>query len=253
MDKNSVVAQLYTLRDYIKTPADIYSTLKKVKAIGYPAVQVSAMGPIDPPELKKMADEIGLKIIVTHTPYEALTRDLDQVIRNHHLWNCHHVGLGSMPGEFRGSLEGFRRFIGIASPIAAKIAENGLQFVYHNHRFEFEKFHGKTGMDYLFEETDPKSFGFEIDTYWIQAGGANPVDWIRKVRGRMAVVHLKDMAIQNDQQVYAEIGQGNLDWPAIIEACRQTGVQWYAVEQDICPGNPFDSLALSLRYLEKFF
>lgn len=252
MDKNSIAAQLYTLREFLKTPGDIYETLKKVKKMGYNAIQVSGMGPIDPAELKKMVDEIGLKICVTHISWDRLKNDLDNVIKEHKLWDCKYVGLGSAPGECRGNLDGYKKFLEEVSVIAKKIYDNGLQFVYHNHKFEFEKFDGKTAMDFLFENSDPKAFGFELDTYWVQSGGANPVNWIRKVEGRMKVVHFKDMAIKEDKQVFAEIGEGNLDWPEIIKACRETGVEWYAVEQDVCQRDPFESLEMSIRYLEKF-
>jgi sugar phosphate isomerase/epimerase len=252
MDKYSIAAQLYTLRDYLKTPDQIFETLKRVKDIGYQAVQVSGMGPIDPLQLKKMVDEIGLKICVTHIPYDRLKNDLEAVIKEHKLWECEYVGLGAMPQQFKSSRKGYLEFLTEVTIIAKKISESGLKFVYHNHKFEFEKFDGISGIEILFNKTDPKTFGFELDTYWLQAGGANPIDWIKKVEGRMDVVHLKDMAIRDDQQIFAEIGEGNLDWTSIIQACRETGVKWYAVEQDVCQCNPFDSLSMSLRYLEKF-
>jgi len=66
----------------------------------------------------------------------------------------------------------------------------------------------------------------------------------------MGVIHFKDMAIVNDQQVFAEIGNGNLEWEPIIQACRDTGIEWVAIEQDTCPGDPFDSLKQSYEYLK---
>lgn len=252
MNGQNIAAQLYTVREFTQTPDEIKKTLWKIKQIGYHSIQVSKTGPIEPIHLKELSKEIGLTICATHTPYERLKDDLDAVIAEHRLWNCQYVGLGAMPMEYRSGKEGFQSFIKEISGIAKIIADNGLQFVYHNHRFEFEKFDGVTGMEILFNETNPREFGFIIDTYWIQAGGANPVEWIRKVQGRMAVVHFKDMAIKSNEQIFAEIGEGNLDWPAIIKACRETGVKWYAVEQDKCLGDPFDSLATSLRFLQKF-
>lgn len=252
MDKYSIAAQLYTLRDYLKIPDQIFETLRKVKDIGYHAVQVSGLGPVEPLELKKMVDEIGLKICATHISYDRLKNDTDAVVREHKLWECEYVGLGAMPQQFRSSGKGYLEFLTEVSIIAKKISESGLKFIYHNHKFEFEGFDGITGIDMLFQKTNPETFGFELDTYWVQAGGANPVDWIKKVEGRMGVVHLKDMAIKEDQQIFAEVGEGNLDWTSIIQTCRETGVKWYAVEQDVCQRNPFDSLNLSLRYLEKF-
>ena len=106
-------------------------------------------------------------------------------------------------------------------------------------------------MDIMLENADPDAFEFELDTYWIQAGGANPVDWIKKVDGRMSVVHFKDMMIKGDAQHFAEIGEGNLNWPDIIKACRDTGVVWAPVEQDTSFRSPFESLEISFKNLQE--
>lgn len=253
MNKMNVAAQLYTLREFLKTPADIGQTLKRVKAIRYNAVQASGVGPISSEALKQLADEAGVHICATHISYDRLKNDLDAVIQDHKIWDCRYVGIGSMPSEYRSNGDGFRFFAKEFNEISKKIFDQGLKFIYHNHKFEFEKFNGETGMDILLSNTDKETFGFELDTYWIQAGGANPVEWIKKVEGRMEVVHFKDMAIKNDQQLFSEIGEGNLNWNEIIEVCRKTNVQWYAVEQDICQRDPFESLQMSYNYLKKFF
>ncbi|MNC41164.1 Xylose isomerase-like TIM barrel [compost metagenome] len=108
---------------------------------------------------------------------------------------------------------------------------------------------GVTGLEVLLQEADPEAFGFELDLYWVQAGGGSPVDWIHRVKDRMKVVHLKDMAVVSRKAEFAEIGQGNMNYPAIIEACRETGVEWFVVEQDVCRRDPFESLEISLKYL----
>jgi sugar phosphate isomerase/epimerase len=200
--------------------------------------------------LKDLADEVGVKIVVTHVAYDRMINDFDALVKEHKIWNCDYVGLGSMPSEYRKSKEGFETFAKEASRLAQRFAENGLRFVYHNHKFEFEKFDGVTGMEILLNKTDPDFFDFEIDTYWVQAGGADPVEWIKKVCGRMDIIHLKDMGIKEDKQIFMEIGEGNLNWPAILKACKDIGVKWYCVEQDICPGDPFESLAISFKNLK---
>ena len=251
LDKKVIAAQLYTVREFLKTPQDIGESLAKIKKIGYDAVQVSGMGPIDPMQLKDIVDALGLKICATHTPVERLTDDIKGVAEEHRLWGCDYVGIGSMPKEYRTSREGFSTFAKKFSKIAKEFADRGLRFVYHNHKFEFQKFDGITGMEILMNESDPETFQFEIDTYWVQAGGADPAKWIKKVKGRMEIVHLKDMAIIDDNQAFAEVGEGNLDWDAILKACTEAGVKWYAVEQDKCRCDPFDSLAVSLGNLLK--
>lgn len=252
MPNFKIAAQLYTLRDFLKTPAEIEQTLKQVKKIGYNAVQVSGMGPIEPKALKEITEREGLTICATHISYDRLWNDLDAVMKEHQLWGCKYVGLGSMPGEYRTSKEGYVKFAKEASEVAKRLADNGLRFVYHNHNFEFQKFDGMTGMDILFNETDPEVFDFELDTYWVQAGGADPVAWIKKVKDRMKVVHFKDMMInEENQQIFAEVGEGNLNWPAIIGACDEIGVEWAPVEQDRCLRDPFESLAISYNNLKK--
>ncbi|HOJ09917.1 MAG TPA: sugar phosphate isomerase/epimerase [Clostridiales bacterium] len=251
MDKNVIAAQLYTLRDFTRTPADIENTLKKVKKIGYDAVQVSGMGPIDPVQLKDIADKAGLKIVATHISPDRLKNDFNALAKEHILWDCKYIGIGSMPPEYPRNKEGFKAFAKDFSKIARQCADRGLSFIYHNHKFEFEKFDGVTGMEILLNETDPEVFNFEVDTYWVQAGGGEPAEWIRKVKGRMDVVHFKDMAIKENSQVYAEIGEGNLNWGSILEACKDTGVKWYCVEQDVCLRDPFESLAISLQNMKK--
>jgi sugar phosphate isomerase/epimerase len=248
MKKSQIAAQLYTLRQFTTTPSGLDDAMSRVKAIGYSAVQISGIGEMDPRIVKEIADRHKLSICATHISEDRLKYDLERVIQEHQLWGCRYVGVGGMPPEYRVNKEGYISFATEFSEIGKKLQEAGLQFIYHNHKFEFQKFNGMTGMETIIQHADA-SFGFEIDTYWVQAGGANPVEWIYRVKDRMQVVHLKDMAISDDQQVYAEIGEGNMDWTAILKACRDTGVEWYVVEQDTCPGDPYESLEISYRYL----
>jgi sugar phosphate isomerase/epimerase len=250
MKQTQIAAQLYTVRDFAKTAEELEQTLSKIKQIGYTAVQVSGIGPIPPAQVKEIADRLGLAICATHIPYNRLVNDLPAVIEEHLSWNCKYVGIGSLPAESRTTSEGYIAFAKQFTEIGRKLAEAGLKFVYHNHHFEFEKFDGVTGMDLLLQSSDA-NFGFELDLYWVQAGGANPVEWIRKLDGRIQAIHFKDMAIVKSTAVFAEIGEGNLDWTSIIQACRETGVEWYIVEQDTCLRDPFESLAISYKYLNE--
>ena len=244
-----IAAQLYTVRDFTKTPRDIAATLKKIKQLGYGAVQLSALGPIEPKELKKILDSEGLIVCTTHTPYERIRDEMEKVVYEHHLWGCKYIAIGSMPGEYRNA-QGFSRFAKEASEVGRKLKANGLTFGYHNHSFELEKFNGHTGLDILYKESDPQVFTAEIDTYWIQHGGGDSASWIRKLKGRVPLVHLKDMGISDGKQVMAEVGEGNLNWQEILKACNEAGVKWYIVEQDICQRDPFESLAISLKNLQ---
>ena len=248
---SKLAAQLYTLRDFTKTPDDITATLKKVAALGYEAVQLSALGPIDPAQLRSVCDGEGLSICATHISFERMRDETAAVIEEHDIYGCPYVGIGGMPAEYRTSGEGFSRFAQEASSVAGKLKEAGQTFVYHNHSFELQRFGDRTGLQILLEDSDPRSFMFELDTYWVQHGGGSPVAWIEAVSGRLPVIHFKDMQITAEgTQIYAEVGEGNLDWQSIIDACDLADVQWYIIEQDVCLRDPFESLEISLHNLK---
>ena len=105
------------------------------------------------------------------------------------------------------------------------------------------------GLEILFEKGSP-SLCFEIDTYWIQAGGGDPTAWIRKTKGRAPLVHFKDVGLVDRQFIFAEVGEGNLNWIGIIEACKEAGTVWHIVEQDRHQRDPFESVAISLRNMK---
>ena len=176
-----------------------------------------------------------------------------------------------MPNSYVGR-DGYRAFAKDATEVARRLKAGGLTFGYHNHAFELEKFDGRTGLEILYAESDPIVTA-EIDTYCVQFGGGDPAAWIRKLKGRLPLIHLKDMAFGHDggsikrndgesdadfarrqrwgmKPLMAEIGEGNMNFPEILKACREAGVVWYIVEQDVCQRDPFESLAISLRNLK---
>ena len=109
MPGSVIAAQLYTVRDFTKTPADITATMKKVARIGYEAVQLSALGPMEPKELRAVCDGEGLKICATHIGYEQMRDQPQAVIDLHHTYGCPYAGIGGLPGAYRNA-EGFAKF-----------------------------------------------------------------------------------------------------------------------------------------------
>ena len=252
MAQTQIAAQLYTVRDFIKTPDDIAKSMEKVREAGYEAVQISGMGPIDPTECRKIMDDNGLIVAATHTSYERLRDQTQEAIEEHRILGCEYPAIGGLPQEYRtAGAEGYSRFAAEASEVGKRLAEAGLTFGYHNHSFELEKFGDRTGLQILYQDSDPMYFTGEIDTYWIAHGGGDPAAWIRMLEGRMFLAHFKDMRMKGGQQQYAEVGEGNLNWPNILEACRTSGVAWYIVEQDDCYDlDPFESLRISLTNMK---
>ncbi len=251
MTEPKLAAQLYTVRDFTKTTDDFRTSMAKIADIGYTAVQVSGIGPIPHEEVKAITDAFGLTICITHVGFDYLQDDLEAAIAQHKLWDCPNVAIGSMPAGYREQGEaGFKQFARDATEVGRRLAEAGLTFSYHNHSFEFVRFGERTGLDIIYEESDPRYLMAELDTYWVQHGGGDVIDWIDKLAGRMPVIHFKDMVIHEGQQIMAEIGEGNLNWRGILDACEDADIDWYAIEQDVCRRDPFDSLRISYDNLK---
>jgi hypothetical protein len=99
--KPVLTAQLYTVREFTRTTADLAATLPKIRDMGYRFVQISAIGAIPDAEVKSILDSVGLTVCITHVRALWPWQDLDSIIAQHHLWNCGHVAIGAMK-ERRG-------------------------------------------------------------------------------------------------------------------------------------------------------
>ena len=252
MSKPAIAAQLYTLRKHLQTAEDIAETLKKVKDIGYTEVQISGFGPVAPAETAQIIRDTGINVCATHVQWERFLNELDAVIEEHKMWNCKHAAVGAVPSKYR-SAEGLSQFLEELKPVSERLAAEGMDFSYHNHNHELVRINGKTWLETLYDRADPGMLKAEIDTYWIQAGGGDPAEWIRQCSGREPLLHLKDMCVTADrEQRFAEIGEGNLNWPAILDAAENGGVEYLLIEQDDCyDRSPFESLEISYKNLKK--
>ncbi|MDR2202283.1 MAG: sugar phosphate isomerase/epimerase [Clostridiales bacterium] len=245
-----IAAQLYTVREFTATDADVYNTLKRVRDIGYRAVQISGFGRYNPAKIREALDEFGLSVCATHTPLNRIKNDTDAVIGEHKLFGAEYVGLGCFAGR---SLEDYKAFLADLKEPLARIRGAGLRFLYHNHAHEFIDFNGVKPLYWLRDNTDPEPFGFLPDFYWVQTAGLSPEAFIRDFAGRMPVVHFKDKRVPPEagKTDMAPVFRGNMDYEGIYAACEKAGVLWACVEQDTCEGDPFDCLAVSLRNIQK--
>lgn len=242
-------AQLYTVRDYCRDLDSLAETLKKVADIGYTTVQMSGTCEYDPQWLKEQLDSNGLRCVLTHIAKEKLQEQLPKVCDDHKQFGCKHVGLGMYAMMNGDPAENYAKFVEVYKPIAQKLREQGLYFMYHNHDQEFYKLGGKTILQRMAEDFAPDEMGFTLDTFWVQAGGANSVDYIRALKGRLPCIHLKDYRYSKKEGLMERItvvGEGNIDFEPVINAAADAGTEYLLVEQDDCHGeDPFDCLKRS--------
>jgi sugar phosphate isomerase/epimerase len=219
MKEHTLGAQLYTVRAFTQTIEEIADTLERVADIGYRAIQISAFDPVDPQDVAALVEDTGLAVAGTHVSWDRFLNELDDVIAEHKMWGCEHAAIGGLfTPEYWGA-DGVRRFLDELAPVAERLAQEGIDFSYHNHNHELARYGDKTWLEMLYDQAPPEMLKAEIDTYWIQAGGGDPAAWIRKCAGREPLLHLKDMTVTPDrEQRMAEVGEGNLNWPAILQA-----------------------------------
>ena len=253
MKRNEIALTLYTVRDFCQTEKDLLHTLNKIKKIGYNAIQVSSIGPINPREIKKMCDDIGLTICATHEPNEKIINNTDLVIEKLNTLNCSYTALPypkNMNFLDLNILDKFIEDINIAGSIFSKANK---VLCYHNHALEFQKINNEIILERIYNNTDNIFIQGEPDVYWIQKGGHDPISWCKKLKNRLPLIHLKDFIMLNEHEsYYAEIGNGNLDIKNIIKEAEISGCKWYIVEQDECQEDPFISIETSFNNLLEF-
>lgn len=245
MKKSNMVigAQLFTLHDFTKTLDGLASCLDRVAEIGYRTVQVSGTCDYEPQWLADQLHRTGLRCVLTHTNADRIATNPDGVIAAHNVFACDNIGLGYFPFDTASPAEFEAKFGGSIRAIAA----SDKQFCYHNHDMELRQIDGEPILALLARQYTPRELCVTMDTYWVQAGGGDPAQWLRKLAGRVPCVHLKDMGYGRKM---LPVGEGNMNFSLILNAAEDAGTRYLLVEQDDCNGeDPFDCLRRSYQYL----
>ncbi len=248
-------AQFFNLREFCKTPEGLAESLAKVADIGFKTVQLSGVCAYTPEWMDAELKKNGLTAPLTHYNAARIADETDAVIAEHKGFGAQYIGLGSMPDFKKNGYreEDYLAFVERYLPAARKIRDAGLKFMYHNHSFEFYRFpDGRNVIERLCDDFTADEMGFTLDTYWVTDAGGDPIHWLYRLKDRINCVHFKDMmyASTEPNRRMAPIGSGNLNWPAIIETCRELGVEYAFIEQDHSYGeDPFVCLKKGYDYL----
>ena len=240
--------QLYTLRNFLNSADEIAETFAKIKNMGYDNIQTHcALKNYD--DFASLAQKAGLEICGTFDDFEMMLNNPEQSIENHRKLNTKIMGLAIATGY--DNMVNVSDFIKKFNNDAESMAPYGFIFAYQIHAHEFAKIEGKTILDHFIDKTDNVSFC--LDTNWTQKGGGDIRSYIKKLTGRLDILHLKDYGRNKDTSFFASVGDGNLNWEGIMYEAQCAEVKYFVVEQDDCNGeSPFDALARSREYLEKF-
>ncbi|MBQ7055133.1 MAG: TIM barrel protein, partial [Oscillospiraceae bacterium] len=187
-------AQLYTVHNHTKTLEDFSATLKKVADIGYRSVQVSGTCAYEPEWLRDELAKNNLVCAMTHIAPKRIIEETEDVVRQHAVFGCKHIGIGGMPVDMRGTLEGYNEFKKVYLPAAEKMRDLGAKLLYHNHWFEFDKLEGKDVIERILEDFPEDSIDFTLDLGWAAFADKDVLALIDMLKGRLSRIHLKDFA-----------------------------------------------------------
>ena len=242
--------QLYTVREKLKSREEIAEVLAEIKSIGYDTIQTYAgIKSVSVKELGELAKAAGLEVCGAFVDFEMMKIDGEKSNETALLLGTKDLGTSWMRFE---SDDDVTALIDGINKAAENLSPYGIKFSYHNHYKEFTKYKYKTAFDFIMENAS-ENVSFCFDTYWAQVGGVDVREYIRRLSGRIDILHLKDYCIKNGQALFASVGDGNLYWDGIIAEAENAGVKHYVVEQDDCGDmDVFEAIKRSRDFLEKY-
>ena len=272
MKKAMIGYQLYSARE--ECAKDLQGVLKQLKALGYDGVEFAGFYGHTADEVRAMLDEAGLVAFSDHVPYAVIEQDMFAVISDHLKIGCKYIAVPYLDEAHRPGQPGFADVIRTIVKFGTLCKAAGIQLLYHNHDFEFEKISGMYALDFLYAAVDPDLLKTEIDTCWVNYSGENPADYVCKYTGRAPIVHMKDfVGSRGGAQPYAlvnadgtddgknsdaaafefrPVGYGCQDVPAIVAAGLEAGAFCFVVEQDQWyDRTPMEAAKMSIETLRK--
>lgn len=222
--------QSYTLRSLFNDHKAFEMAMKALYHGGYQSIEMLLFGGVDFFTLSQIARDNGLQITGCHLDGNRILHDRPALLSDMAKMGVTDLGMSSPPAEYERTQKDYLRFAADFNKASAELAGEGYTVYYHNHSFEFERLENTIGYEILIQQ--PGALQFEPDTCWLQLGGKNPADILRRLKGRVKLVHLKDYMLEEGKPHETFIGNGNLDFAGILEAAVYAGAQVGLVEQD---------------------
>lgn len=234
--------QLYSSRNH----GPVERTLEMLARCGYS--EVEGYGGVfgEPAALRKALDKAGLVMPSGHFSVEQMEAKPREVLAIARTLGMHTLVMPYLDAEARpASARGWKAFGKRLNAIAASYRAEGFGVAWHNHDFEFVTLKdGSVPMTLIFENAP--QLDWEIDVAWVARGGANALKWIKQYGAIITIAHVKDIAPKGqkqDEDGWADVGHGTLDWPAYIAALGRTRCMHYVMEHD----NPRDDARFAKR------
>ncbi|WP_337102548.1 sugar phosphate isomerase/epimerase family protein [Paenibacillus sp. YIM B09110] len=251
MRRMGIGLQLFTVRKDLAQ--DFTGTLRRVAELGYEGVEFAGYGGLPAEELNDLLQQLNLKAIGAHVSLANMKADLNKEMEYLHAIGARYLVCPHIADEDRQSPEAWQSLFDYFAEAGHQVKKKALQFAYHNHAFEFEmKVNDQFVFDAMYASVAPEALQVELDAGWVQYAGHDALQYIAKYAGRLPLLHLKDFkGVVNGHINTVELGEGDIDLPAVIQAGSDAGVEWIIVEQDRCENPPLESIAASYDWLKQ--
>ena len=229
-----------------------------------PAVGFSGSGffGLTTKQVKAILDDNGLSTPSLHTGLSSLKDAMDPLAEAAHTLGAKYVVLPSAATQ--PDLDAYKVQANEFNSIGAEALKRGVRFAYHNHGNGLKPLDGTVPFELIMDRTDPKNVFFQMDIFWMTAGGVDVAAYLDRYKGRFRLMHVKDMAQEvrfsgdggdSGQWIalfphLANAGSGVLDLENILSHAQRSGVEHFIVERDLAP-EPEADLRKSFSYLKE--
>lgn len=232
-----------------KIDSDLVSVLDEVASLGYAGIETkpSVFENSDPKEILASygLNLAGLHISVGSADIATVDKALTILEKAD---SCYLMFSGA--GGKENSDENYFQSSKKLEEFGKRAKKRGVTVCYHNHWQEIVN--NARGTKIILENTSPDHVSLCVDTYWVKCGGLSPVEFIKENRNRIAYIHLKDGTEEGiKKHEFTELGQGIIDFPAVIKAVKSLNIEWAVVEQDRTNKTPKESMAISRKYIKE--
>ena len=243
--------QLYMLRQQATT--DLAGVFRAIHDAKFAQVELYPIAYNHPaPELRHMIEDAGLGAVAGHFDYAGLEGKLDYAQQ----LGLKYVVCPMLPRDQWTSLAGFGQAAELFNRVGKQLHDRGMEFVFHNHDYEFRPLEGSTGFHTLMQHTDPALVKLEFDLYWLTQAGQDPLAMMKTHADRLRLVHLKDRLAgavtsytPDPPQYFTELGHGTIPWRSLLLQAHAQGIQYAFVDQDDTTLPLAQSLSINRAYL----
>lgn len=257
--------QLFTVRNAMQSDPAV--TLARLSKLGYNSVEgatytgTQKFYGMEAAVFSRLLKQNGLIMPSSHyrlgdekmngeTPKGTIMQGWDKAVDDAAAVGIKYMVCAYLSEAERGGTDRYKQIAEQFNKAGETCKKAGIQLCYHNHDFEFKKEDGKFMYEILLGNTDKNLVKMEMDIYWVNKAGQDPIALINKYPGRFPLWHVKDMD-KTPEKNFTEVGNGSIDFKKIFKSAEKSGLQYFFVEQDITPGDPFNSITQSISYIKK--